>query len=164
MANFSRAQEFKALFYRLFLVYAFYFIARALFFFYNADILKVGSAGEFFRLAYHGLTFDTAAILYINLLFILLSVLPLTVNRRPGYQKMLFWVYFIPNLLAYATNFIDFIYYKYIFARTTVAVVDSFKDEEKPGWHAASLHGKLLACTAAFYCHLYIMGVLIQKG
>jgi phosphoglycerol transferase MdoB-like AlkP superfamily enzyme len=161
MANFSRAQEFKALFYRLFLVYAFYFIARALFFFYNADILKVGSAGEFFRLAYHGLTFDTAAILYINLLFILLSVLPLTVNRRPGYQKMLFWVYFIPNLLAYATNFIDFIYYKYIFARTTVAVVDSFKDEENQGgmllrfmvsyWHVLLL----FIVTSILWVYLY---------
>lgn len=161
MNNFSRAQEFKALFYRLLLAYLFYFIARLLFFFYNADVLKVESVGQFFKLAYHGLTFDTTAILYVNLLFILLSVFPLIINRKPGYQKLLFWVYFIPNLLAYATNFVDFIYYKYIYSRTTVAVVDSFKDEENQSgmllrfmvsyWHVLLL---FILCTA-LWVYLY---------
>src|SRR5688572_11985062 len=80
MKNFFRIKEYKALFYRLLLVYLFYFIARSLFFIYNYSLLKVTSVGEFFRLAYHGLTFDTTAILYINGLFILFSVLPLWIN------------------------------------------------------------------------------------
>jgi len=156
-----RAQEYKALLYRIFLVYVFYFVARVLFYWYNAADLKVSSVGEFLRLSYHGLTFDTTAILYINLLFILLSVLPLTINTRKGYQKFLFWLYFIFNLIAYATNFVDFIYYKYIYARTTVAVVDSFKNEENQAgmllrflisyWHVLVLFIALSALWVLLY-------------
>ena len=133
MKNFFRISEYKALLYRLLLVYFFYFIVRALFFVYNYSQLKVNSVGEFFRLAYHGLTFDTTAILYVNGLFILLSVLPLWVNTKKGYQKFLFYLYFVTNLIAYATNFIDLIYYKFIYARTTIAVWDSLEHEKDKG-------------------------------
>lgn len=128
-----RMGEYKALLYRLFLAYFFYFIVRLLFFIYNYKLLKVDSVSEYLRLAYHGLAFDTTAILYTNLLFILFSILPLTVNTRKGYQKFLMWLYFITNLISYATNFGDFIYYKYIYARTTVAVIDVLKNEENKG-------------------------------
>lgn len=124
-----RVAEFKALVYRMFLAYLFYFFARVLFLLYNFSLLEVDSVSQFFKLAYRGLTFDTTAILYINLLFILFSILPLVVNTRRGYQKFLMWLYFITNLVAYATNFIDFIYYKYIYARTTIAAIDVVKNE-----------------------------------
>jgi len=129
MKNFFRIKEYKALFYRLLLVYLFYFIARVLFFIYNYNLLKVDSVSQFFKLAYHGLAFDTTAILYINGLFILFSVLPLWVNTKYGYQKFLFYLYFITNLINYATNFIDLIYYKFILARSTIAVWDSLEHE-----------------------------------
>ena len=35
---------------------------------------------EFFKIQYYGLAFDTAAILYVNSLFLLLSFIPLIVN------------------------------------------------------------------------------------
>src|SRR5690606_4156811 len=90
-------------------------------------------AGQFLTLYYHGLAFDTTAILYTNLLFIFLSIIPIFVNTRRGYQKMLMWVYFVCNLIVYATNFIDFIYYRYIYARTTIAVIDVVKNENNKG-------------------------------
>ena len=77
MNLFFRKQEYQVLLYRLFLAYVFYFIARFLFFLYNYDVLEVHTASEFFKLSYYGLAFDTAAILYANGLFILLSILPL---------------------------------------------------------------------------------------
>ncbi len=110
-----RFQEYSVLLYRLLLAYVFYFIVRVLFFIYNYSLLKVNSIGEFFELAYYGLAFDTAAILYANSLFIVLSIIPIWYNTSKGYQKFLTYVYFTLNLIAFATNFIDFIYYKYIF-------------------------------------------------
>jgi phosphoglycerol transferase MdoB-like AlkP superfamily enzyme len=80
-------------------------------------------------LCYYGLAFDTTAILYANLLFIVCSVLPFFTNTNKGYQKFLFYLYFSMNLLAYATNFIDFIYYKFTFARTTIVVWNIMKHE-----------------------------------
>lgn len=130
MKSYFRIHEYKVLFYRLFLVYVFYFISRLLFFFYNNSILKVDSISEYFQIYYHGLAFDTTAILYVNSLFVLLSLLPFWVNTKKGYQKMLFFVYFVTNMIAYATNFIDLIYYKFTYTRTTIAAWDLMKNEE----------------------------------
>lgn len=127
--KFIRVNEYVALIYRLFLAYLFYFIARVLFVLYNKSILNIDSIGEFFRLSYHGLAFDTTAILYLNSVFILFSILPLFINTSHSYQKFLFYVYFTFNLVGYALNFVDFIYYKYTFTRTTVVVWDVLKNE-----------------------------------
>ncbi len=124
-----RWSEYKILIYRILLVYFFYFLARFLFFVYNTDLLVIDSVYEYFRLYYHALAFDTTSILYINGLFIILSILPFVKNTSRGYQKFLFYIYFIFNLIAYATNFIDLIYYRFIFGRTTIAVWDSLEHE-----------------------------------
>ncbi|MCW2121015.1 LTA synthase family protein [Flavobacterium sp. 7A] len=124
-----RLNEYKVLFYRLILAYLFYFIARVLFYTYNAELLRVESVSDFLMLCYYGMTFDTTSILYVNLLFIVFSILPILKNTNKAYQKFLFYLYFTTNLLAYATNFVDFIYYKYTFARTTSVVWEVLKHE-----------------------------------
>lgn len=129
MRQHLRLNEYKVLFYRLSLAYIFYFFARVLFFIYNFRLLKVDSTSDFLSLCYYGLAFDTTAILYANLLFIVCSVFPLLKNTNRGYQKFLFYLYFSMNLLAYATNFIDFIYYKFTFARSTIVVWNIMKHE-----------------------------------
>ncbi|MFK7000933.1 LTA synthase family protein [Flavobacterium oreochromis] len=133
MIKHIRTQEYKALAYRILLVYAFYSLVRILFTLFNLKFLKIDSLSQFLKLAFHGLTFDTTAIIYVNSLFILLSVLPLWINTRKGYQKLLFYVYFTTNFIAYATNFVDFIYYKYIYSRTTIAILDIAKHESNKG-------------------------------
>lgn len=117
-----RKQEILVLVYRIFLAYVFYQIARFLFWYFNKDLIKIDSVSDYIKLAYHGTAFDTTAILYVNSLFILLSILPLVVNTRKAFQKVLFWLYFITNGLTYAMNFGDFIYYKFSQARLTSAV------------------------------------------
>ncbi|MBL7887241.1 MAG: sulfatase-like hydrolase/transferase [Flavobacterium sp.] len=130
MKKLLRIDEYKVLLMRIGLAYLFYAIARLLFYFYNDDLLQVSSFSYFLKLCYYGLTFDTSAILYVNLLFILLSILPLVKNTSRGFQKGLFYLYFITNLLAYSTNFIDFIYYKYSLARTTLAAMNVVENEK----------------------------------
>ena len=149
-----RFGEYKALFYRLALAYIFYFIARLLFYFYNRGLIPVSGAAEFLKLAYYGIAFDTAAILYVNMLFIVLSILPFTINGSKGYQKFLFYLYFITNLTAYFTNFGDFIYYRYSFARTTLAVLDSIKNE--------SNIKALLANFLLNYWHVFLLFILLS--
>lgn len=129
MQKHLRLNEYKVLFYRIALAYLFYFIARVLFYYFNADLLRVESVSDFLSLSYYGLAFDTTAILYINLLFIVFSILPFWKNTNAGYQKFLFYLYFGTNLLAFATNFIDFIYYKFTFARTTSAALNVLEHE-----------------------------------
>jgi len=124
-----RLNKYKVLFYRLGLAYVFYTIARILFYLYNTELLRVDSVADFLSLCYYGMSFDTTAILYVNLLFILFSVLPFYKNTTIKYQRNLFYLYFATNSLAYGTNFIDFVYYKYTFARTTIVALNVIKHE-----------------------------------
>lgn len=127
--SFIRINEYKVMILRLLLAYFFYFIVRLLFVLYNFSVLDVSSISEFFSLCYHGLIFDTAAIFYLNSLFVLLSMFPLGINTKQYYQKLLFYIYFFFNLIGYATNFIDFGYYKFIYNRTTISEWAVVKNE-----------------------------------
>ena len=126
----SRFREIYVLLYRLGLVFLFYQIARLLFWFFNRNLIKIETASEYFNVAYYGTAFDITAILYINALFILLSIIPLTINTKKSYQKMLFWVYFVTNGLAYAMNFGDFVYFKFSQSRLTSAVLNVIENED----------------------------------
>ncbi len=152
MTKIPRISEYKALFYRIALVYFFYFVSRVLFYFYNSDVIKVDSLVDFLTLCYYGLAFDTTAILYVNLLFIVLSILPLWINTSIKFQKFLFYLYFITNSIAFATNFIDFIYYKFSMARTTTAVLNVLENETNKT--------ELFFSFLSSYWHVYALLVL----
>ena len=126
---FYRIQEYKILFFRVFLAYLFYSLARVLFYFYNKNIIIIDSFSEFFNLCLIGLTFDTSAILYVNSLFILISLIPIKHNSRPIFQKGMFVLYFSTNITAYVTNYVDFIYYKFSQSRLTTTVFDLLENE-----------------------------------
>ena len=153
MQKHLRLNEYKVLFYRLSLAYLFYFIARVLFYFYNIDLLRVESISDFLALSYYGLAFDTTAILYVNILFIIFSILPFWKNTNSGYQKFLFYFYFVSNLVVYATNYIDFIYYKFTFARTTIVALDVLKHETNKS--------KLFFNFLFEYWHVFILFILM---
>lgn len=151
--SYFRVGEYKAMILRLLLAYFFYFIARLLFVIYNFSVLDITSLPEFLILCYHGLIFDTAAIFYLNSLFVLFSMFPLFVNTSAGYQKFLFYVYFGFNLLGYATNFIDLGYYKFTYNRTTISE-----------WAVVKNESNLLQMFLRFaytYWHIFVLFVII---
>lgn len=128
-----RLQELFVLFYRIFLAFFFYQIARFLFWFFNKDLIRIDSVADYISISYHGFAFDTTAILYVNSLFILLSLIPVVINTKKYYQKFLFYLYFITNGIAYGMNFGDFIYYKFSQARLTTAALNVAKNENNIG-------------------------------
>ena len=128
----KRISEYKILIYRLVLTYLFYFLARIAFYYFNQAHLKVAGVGDFFRLAFYGLLFDTTAIIYVNLLFIFISVLPLFINTKKSFQKILFLVYFGCNIPAYLLNFIDIAYFSYNKARLTTNDWALIENEHNP--------------------------------
>ena len=127
-----RISEYKALAYRLVLVYLFYFLVRLAFYSFNHAHLSVEGISDFLRLAFYGLLFDTTAIIYVNLLFIFLSVLPLLVNAQNKFQKVLFCVYFLCNIPAYLLNFIDIAYFSYNKTRLTTNDWALVENEHNP--------------------------------
>ena len=125
-----RLQEYGVLLYRIALAYFFYFIARVLFILYNHDLVAVNSLAEALKLCWYGMLFDNTAIMYVNLLFILLSIIPALFNTQKSYQRVLFYIYLITNTLAYATSFIDLIFYRFTHGRMTLETFDMIKNEE----------------------------------
>lgn len=129
MQKFPRFIEYKVLAYRILLAYGFYFLARLLFYIFNKQLIHVDSVFDFIKLCYHGFAFDTTTILYVNSLFILISVVPVLINTKSKFQKFLFYLYFVTNFFAYSFNFVDFIYYRFTFGRSTRASLDSLENE-----------------------------------
>ena len=92
-------------------------------------MIIIESVEEFFYLCYIGLTFDTSAILYSNVLFILISLIPFNNYSSESFQKKMMILYFTTNLITYSTNFFDFIYYRFSQSRLTTRVFDILENE-----------------------------------
>jgi len=174
MKRFPRFEEYKVVGYRILLAYFFYTIARLLFFFYNRNLIQIEGVADIVSMCYHGLTFDTASILYLNLLFIVFSILPLRINHSKKYQTFLFYLYFIPNLLGYATNFVDFIYYRFNFGRSTIAAFELLEHESNKSlllinflinyWHVFVLFFLVSYVWIYLYKKVYVQNESSHKG
>ena len=160
---FYRIQEYKTLFLRISLAYLFYFIARVLFYFYNSNMIVIESFSEFINLCLIGLTFDTTAILYTNVFFILISLLPLKNNSNPLFQKVMMVLYFSTNAVAYSTNFFDFIYYRFSQSRITTRVFDVIENENNKATLAASFIYNYWHVLALFFILILFWIYLYKK-
>ena len=158
-----RTTEYKILAYRLALVYLFYFLARIAFYSFNQAHLSVDGITDFLRLAFYGLLFDTTAIIYVNLLFIFLSMLPLLINTKPTFQKLLFWVYFICNIPAYLLNFIDIAYFSYNKTRLTTNDWALIENEHNPLTLLAGFLVQYWAIFAVFLVSVVLWVFLYKK-
>ena len=169
MINTLRLNEYKVLFYRIFLVYLFYFVSRVLFYLFNKELFGIDNAYTLLKICYHGLAFDTTAILYINSLFILLSLLPLIINTHFKFQKYLMWLYFSTNLIFYATNFIDIIYYRFSQVRSTRSTLDVLVNEDNKSAllsHFASTYWYVIViflCCCALWIWLYKLVKIVSN-
>lgn len=79
---------------------------------------------------YGGIKFDISALLYINLLYILLNIIPFPFRYGKGYQNFCKWLFVVSNSLGVFANFADFAYYRYTLKRTTATVFSQFSHEQ----------------------------------
>lgn len=104
---------------RLLLVYAAYFICRLLFYLFNLNLFSNTSFGELIIIDFFALRFDTFSIIIGSSLFILFSILPINAFYSRSYQKILLWLFIIPNSVFLLFNLIDIAYFPYIKKRST---------------------------------------------
>ncbi|MBS1951206.1 MAG: Phosphoglycerol transferase-like protein [Cytophagales bacterium] len=124
-----RGNIYVALILSLLLVLLLYSVSRVAFYFFNTPFFPAMNASRMLTIMAGGLRFDLSATLYSNSLFILLMIVPLSIRFHPGYQKTLKWIFLIVNSIAFAINTSDFIYYRFTLRRTTLSVIDQFKNE-----------------------------------
>lgn len=107
---------------RFITVLLFFSLTRVLFYLFNTGLFPQVNAHSFMRLMRGGVIFDLSAILYINILFFILNLIPFSFKFENWYQKSLKWLFLTTNGLALALNCIDIIYYRFILKRTTASV------------------------------------------
>ena len=105
---------------RIVLLYIVLLLCRIVFYCYNYALIGPLGWQEVLTLAGGGLKFDTVSVLYANLLFIVLSLLPFHFRKRSWYRRILFWYYAVINsLLIVAVNLADCVYFRYTQKRFT---------------------------------------------
>lgn len=81
------------------------------------------------RMLHGGLVFDTSALLYLNALYLVLTLLPVAAKELPRFHQGLKWLYVVTNGLGAAMNLCDAVYVQYTGRRTTVTVFSEFTNE-----------------------------------
>ncbi len=124
-----RINEISILIYRIFLAYINYTFCRLLFIYFNNDLLQIDSFLQLTKLLYYGIRFDSMSIVYLNSIFILLSIIPFKINTSKIYQDVLIWIYFIFNGIGMLLNFIDFEYYRFNLNRLMSSFLEAIESE-----------------------------------
>ena len=113
---------------RLALIFLLFSLIRGCFFLYNQGSFPEVSTAELTKIFFYALRFDAAAIIYINGLFILGSLLPIPWRRQAFYQKMLLWFYLLPNAIALGFELIDIGFFRFAFRRTIGSDLSLFQN------------------------------------
>jgi phosphoglycerol transferase MdoB-like AlkP superfamily enzyme len=107
---------------------------RIAFYLFNSDFFPGMTIERFGRIAWGGVRFDLTAVLYLNVLFILLMIIPFRFRFRSGYQRTLRVLFLFTNTLGILANVADTVYYRYTLRRTTLSVIRQFENEKNiPG-------------------------------
>jgi phosphoglycerol transferase MdoB-like AlkP superfamily enzyme len=120
---------FVVLAYRILLVMLLFSLCRIGFFMFNHKMFPGVSVSQFITILKGGLVFDISAIVYINILLILLHIIPLDIRYNDLYQNILKYLFFIANGLAITMNGMDFVYYRFVGKRATADVFRTFEHE-----------------------------------
>lgn len=110
-----------------------YTLLRLGFFVYNQALFPNVGLTDLLRMLWGGVKFDVVALLYLNVLYILMQGIPFSFKYARFYQKVAQWLFIITNSLGVMLNVIDYAYYPFTLKRTTGTVFEQFANEENLG-------------------------------
>ncbi len=168
-----RGNIYFALMYRLTLVMLLFTACRVGFYAFNMQSFPHVKRPYLWQLMQGGVVFDTAAILYINSLYIILMIIPLNLRFNRYYKIGLKYLFVATNGFAIMTNVADFIYYKFTLRRTTADVFVQFENETNLGglffhfivdyWYAVVVLILFLALLAILYSVVKVTGPQLKN-
>ena len=106
-----------------------YTLLRLGFYWANSSLFPNVSTAELGIMLWGGIKFDIVALLYLNILFILLQILPIPYKYNRIYERIARSIFIAVNSFAVALNLIDYAYYPFTLKRTTGTVLDQFANE-----------------------------------
>ena len=115
----------------LLVVMAIYSLSRWFFYAINTDMFPNVSRAHLWEMMRGGVRFDLTAVLYLNSVYILLMLLPLTarIRNHAHYQRVAQWFYGLPNAIGVAVNCADMVYVRFTDRRTTCTFFSEFQHD-----------------------------------
>src|SRR5690606_25063493 len=107
-----------------------YALLRIGFYAYNSSLFPNVATDDFLLMLWGGIKFDVVALLYLNILYILMQTIPFAFKYARLYQRIAHWIFIVTNSFGVALNVIDYAYYPFTLKRTTGTVFRQFANEE----------------------------------
>ena len=134
---------------RLLAVMVLYSLLRVVFYAYNASEFPQASAMSYL----YGLRFDTTAMLYTNLLIILLSIWPAKFVAKKWYGILVAVLFVLCNAIPFALNLVDVGYFPFVRSRSTFSLFGFVSEIPNIG--------NLMSVFALEYWHLLLIFVAV---
>lgn len=116
------------------LAYALLFVCRIIFVLMNSDLYSQAFENNSFLLMAKGsLMFDTAAVCYLNIAYIVLLLLPIHYKEGKVMQNITKWSFIVPNAIGVIANLCDCVYVPFTGRRTTWSLFSEFGNEGNLG-------------------------------
>jgi len=144
---------YSVLVWRFLLLMILFSACRILFFLFNKDFFPNTTFSGLTTILCGGLQFDTTAILYTNILYFFLFLIPFTFRYNTIYQSILKYFFLITNSLAIGANCADIVYFQFTMRRTTASVFKEFKNEEN--------FGSLIPKFITDYWYIFLIWILL---
>ena len=110
---------------------ALYTLSRLVFVWVNQDLYPDISSAHLTEMLRGGCRFDLTALLYLNSLYLILTLLPLPpfIRNKKTYQAVANWCYWVPNSIGLLVNCVDMVYFRFTDRRTTCTFFSEFQNE-----------------------------------
>ncbi len=114
----------------LLVIYVMFMVCRIVFMWYNWDVYRGNlNAPLLWNMLRGALKFDTAGIMYLTALYMILTMFPLHFKEHPAYYKTVKVILVVFVSAGIAANLIDTVYFPFTGCRSTLNVFTEFKNE-----------------------------------
>lgn len=138
-------------------------LCRIFFYFVNKQFFPGLTSGEFFTICLGGIKFDLSALLYTNVLYLLMFTIPFPFRYNDTYQKIAKWIYMITNGIVILMNCMDTVYFKFTNRRTTMSVFNEFSHENNLYKIFFDSIGQYWYVTLFFFVSIFLLYKLYYK-
>jgi phosphoglycerol transferase MdoB-like AlkP superfamily enzyme len=113
----------------LVVVYAFFLLCHPIFIWYNWNSLQGSMQGMIWPMLKGSLVFDTAGIMYLCAIYMVLIMLPLHFKEKKWFYRLTKIILVVMVSIGIMANLVDTVYFPYTGCRSTLKVLDEFSNE-----------------------------------
>ena len=150
------------LIFRIFAVLVLFSISRLQFYWSNKPFFEGLDFASLLRIFQGGVRFDIVSVLYLNLLYILLNIIPGDHHRSRLFQKISNIIFFVTNAIGLLANTVDATYYPFNLRRSTYASITELAEINNLGELFSSFLIRYWQVWAVWLLFLAVLYVIIR--